>query len=861
MSKRERERSYDNSEPSTSSGHHKKKPYDRSDSERFERKGLIKTVSEDDYFAASTSSSSRNVPMVEPSKIKTEIKTEIDESENAGSTQGTRSRRKMEPIFVSRPSTLVDKKGKIGAEVNLESNHFKLMTVPNWCLYQYRVDFVPEEDRTFVRKGMLRLHKEKVGPHIFDGTLLYTNTRLPDKMEFLTMRKCDNTPVNITICLVGTLSPEDPHYSVIFNIIMRKTLEYLELQLVGRDFYDAKNKSVVHQHRLELWPGYITVIKQHEYNILMCVEITHKVMHQETLLHVLRKCYDRRRHEYKADFCNSVIGIMVLTDYNNHTYRIEDVDFDTSPSSTFPMKNGQHVSYQDYYRNKYRIEITDASQPMLVTRSKPKQRNAGQGDLVYLVPELCRATGLNDSMRENFQLMKALSAHTCIGPDSRIDKLMKFNNRLRQEPKVVQEFKDWNMTLDRNLLRFKGRVLQPERLLLAESKVSSGVGDWGRDIQRMRLLHCKELKNWTLVANGRDQYSVERFIQKLQQVSHQISFRINKPSVQWLREDKASTYVETLEYLLSKSVPELVFCVVSNNRSDRYAAIKKKCCIDRPIPSQVFLQKNLDGKNAMSIATKVAIQMNCKLGGAPWTIENSVKGLMAIGFDVCRDATTKGKNYLAMVATVDQRLTRYFSLIDLYEGHENLGDQLCASIHKAVMAYKNYNNALPMRIIIYRDGVSDGQLRQVYENEVQKLTRKLEEMYYGPNFKMAFIVVTKKINVRLFDRNNRGGNPKIGTIVDDVITDPLKYDFFLVSQQVRQGTISPTSYNVIYDNTDLDPTTMQATTFKLTHVYYNCSSTVRVPAPCHYAHKLSLLVGKFIHKPPNTQLQNQLYFL
>lgn len=85
---------------------------------------------------------------------------------------------------------------------------------------------------------------------------------------------------------------------------------------------------------------------------------------------------------------------MVLTDYNNHTYRIEDVDFDTSPASTFPMKNGEHISYQEYYFKKYKIEIRNPTQPMLVTRTKLKQRNAGQGDLVYLVPELCRATGI-----------------------------------------------------------------------------------------------------------------------------------------------------------------------------------------------------------------------------------------------------------------------------------------------------------------------------------------------------------------------------------------------------------------------------------------------------------------------------------
>jgi len=47
-------------------------------------------------------------------------------------------------------------------------------------VYQYRVDFEPEESRTFIRKGMLKLHKDKVGPYIFDGTILFSSTRLPD---------------------------------------------------------------------------------------------------------------------------------------------------------------------------------------------------------------------------------------------------------------------------------------------------------------------------------------------------------------------------------------------------------------------------------------------------------------------------------------------------------------------------------------------------------------------------------------------------------------------------------------------------------------------------------------------------------
>jgi aubergine-like protein len=35
----------------------------------------------------------------------------------------------------------------------------------------------------------------------------------------------------------------------------------------------------------------------------------------------------------------------------------------------------------------------------------------------------------------------------------------------------------------------------------------------------------------------------------------------------------------------------------------------------------VIVAKSLTAKGVMSIATKVAIQLCCKIGGAPWTVE------------------------------------------------------------------------------------------------------------------------------------------------------------------------------------------------------------------------------------------------
>jgi aubergine-like protein len=99
----------------------------------------------------------------------------------------------------------------------------------------------------------------------------------------------------------------------------------------------------------------------------------------------------------------------VLTDYNNHTYRVDDVNFLASPDSTSDQR-GQPVAYTAYYKAKYNVDIRDRKQPMLV--SKARDLRAGRDQLLYLVPELCRATGLTEKMRANFQMMKAMAEHT-----------------------------------------------------------------------------------------------------------------------------------------------------------------------------------------------------------------------------------------------------------------------------------------------------------------------------------------------------------------------------------------------------------------------------------------------------------------
>lgn len=771
-----------------------------------------------------------------------------------------RGRRIIVPEIQSRPSNLITKKGTTGTPVMLQANYFKLLTTTDWCLYQYRVDFAPEEDRTVVRKGMLRQHKESIGAYVFDGTVMYTSRRLPDEMEFWSQRQSDNEKIRISIRLVGDLKKGDPQYVQFFNIIMRKCLELLQLQLVGRDYFDAKAKIEVREYRLELWPGYLTSIRRHEASVLMCAEITHKVMRQQTVLDILKECYQTNERTYKNAFESQVIGLVVLTAYNNNTYRISDVDFDSSPNSTFQLKNGDRITYKDYYKNKYQIQIHDEGQPMLVTKLKERDCRPGQPDFVYLVPELCRATGMTDKMREDFHLMRALSEHTRVSAGARIDKLLAFNNRLRSQPGIIQELKEWNLTLEDKLVSVPARVLPPEKIKLGRD-ISASAGqnaDWTRELQSKPAYIPARLSNWVMICINRMKQDVDRFVNTFQECARGMGCNYGNPQIMQIADDRSNTYTDILEKIMSTSNPELIFCVVSNNRADRYCAIKKKCVVDRPVPSQVFLYKNITSKNVRSIATKVAIQVNCKLGGAPWTVELPPIDLMVVGFDVCHDPSDRSRDYGAMVASLDKGLTRYFSAVSHHSSGEELSNEFSVNLSKAIRDYAKINQKLPSNILIYRDGVGEGQVPYVFDHEVQIIKSKLTAIYGDRPFKMAFVIVTKRINTRVF-RN--GQNPPPGTVVDDVVTNPLRYDFFIIPQSVRQGTVSPCAFNVIADNMGWKPDQMQRMTYKLCHMYFNWSGTVRVPAPCQYAHKLAFLVAQSIRRLPSTRMENLLYFL
>lgn len=87
-----------------------------------------------------------------------------------------------------------------------------------------------------------------------------------------------------------------------------------------------------------------------------------------------------------------------------------------------------------------------------------------------------------------------------------------------------------------------------------------------------------------------------------------------------------------------------------------------------------------------------------------------------------------------------------------------------------MFCFVQVNHTLPEKIVVYRDGVSEGQLKMVEQFEIPQLIKCFETFSsYEP--KLVFIVVLKRISTTLYSCvSNNFGIPPPGTVLDHTLT-------------------------------------------------------------------------------------------
>ena len=158
----------------------------------------------------------------------------------------------------------------------------------------------------------------------------------------------------------------------------------------------------------------------------MC-DVSHRVLRTETVRDLMKQLHASNPGAFKDNALKMLIGSIVITRYNNKTYRVDDVAFDKSPKDGFQLTSGSEISYLAYYEKSYQLKILDPNQPLLISMSKVRSTGETKIERTFcLIPELCYLTGLTDAMRSDFRVMREIAQVTRLTPENRHKSLLKF---------------------------------------------------------------------------------------------------------------------------------------------------------------------------------------------------------------------------------------------------------------------------------------------------------------------------------------------------------------------------------------------------------------------------------------------------
>jgi len=279
--------------------------------------------------------------------------------------------------------------------------------------------------------------------------------------------------------------------------------------------------------------------------------------------------------------------------------------------------------------------------------------------------------------------------------------------------------------------------------------------------------------------------------------------------------------LEDVIQLAASNNLQLLFIVLPESNTPLYDMIKTCgdvkygvhtiCAVGRKLIAQ---------KGQEQYLCNVALKFNLKLGGNNQMLDNSRLGIinedatMIVGIDVTHPSpgsSSVAPSVAGMVASIDKHLGQWPAILRIQpEARQEMVADLAMMLKTRLDLWKTKGRhpSLPANILVYRDGVSEGQYEQVLEKEVPLLRKACEGIYPPSDQKKGLprftvVVVGKRHHTRFYPTReadaDRSANPRPGTVVDRGVTEARSWDFFLQSHAALQGTARPAHYFVVLD--------------------------------------------------------------
>lgn len=778
--------------------------------------------------------------------------------------------------------------GTEGRPIALRANVFPLQFPKNTDIYHYDIEICSErlkkdEKRDFFRdfcKQNKHLFKE-TGRYGFayDGEKnVYTIQKLMINKRHIGKCSWKGDQVKVvlqeaaqlnTSCLQDFLDKKGPNFSDMspevidvvnaLNIVLRHepSNKFVSVRGVsGHSFFPEPSFECVSLGGgLELWPGYHQSIRHSQiWKPLLNFDVANTAFYKEQpvidfMFETLRLRELRPGGVNNRDlmrFEKALKGLKIEPTHRSgvvRRYKVMGISRTAANATYFEGEKGR-ISVDEYFKDKYNVRLRypwlpvakvggkGAMLPFEVMKIAPRQRyNKKLGDQQLATLIRSAAKPADERQREIEQWVKKAA--------------------INQDP-VARQF---GVQMEHKMVTLQGRVLKAPELEYANKQIirpQKGAWDMGRGGYMFKK--SVDMSYWAIVSldERTSQKHIKEFVYSLQDQAERAGFDIENPKKAYSA-NRPQELSRILEDMIHK-IPELqlVLIIVPRKDSATYSEVKRIGDTEVGVMTQVLCQQTMQkAMKSSSTMLNLLLKINTKVGGQNVSIPSKMRSpimndpVIVLGADVTHPAAGEfaRPSIAAIVGSMDPVPSKYIATVSVQERRLEFIADTKDMVKKLLKKFYSKNKQKPQRIIMYRDGVGEGQFKLVLAHEMAAIRAACAELEkdggYTPG--ITFVCVQKRHHMRLFcedrqDMVGKSNNIPAGTCVDTNICHPSQYDFYLCSHAGIQGTSRPTHYHVLHDDNDYHSDVLQNFSYQLCHTYVRCTRAVSIPAPTYYAH-------------------------
>eukprot|EP01054_Gregarina_sp_Poly1_P002690 Gregarina_sp_Poly_1__2689@NODE_173_length_12050_cov_429_537511_g154_i0_p2_GENE_NODE_173_length_12050_cov_429_537511_g154_i0NODE_173_length_12050_cov_429_537511_g154_i0_p2_ORF_typecomplete_len991_score140_34Piwi/PF02171_17/1_1e67PAZ/PF02170_22/3_4e14ArgoMid/PF16487_5/4_9e08ArgoN/PF16486_5/1_9e07ArgoL2/PF16488_5/5_4e06FTA4/PF13093_6/1_4FTA4/PF13093_6/85Imm30/PF15565_6/0_66Imm30/PF15565_6/1_3e03_NODE_173_length_12050_cov_429_537511_g154_i0895311925 len=587
---------------------------------------------------------------------------------------------------------------------------------------------------------------------------------------------------------------------------------------------------------------------------------------------VLRKAREYMRGlKFELRHFGSERRTVKLCDLTNHSARSWKFDCD-----------GTEMSVEQYFVQKYSMKLKKPK-AALVQRVPKIRQTFFPLECVWLKRQTTTAA-TQDCLKA------AVGDIMTMDPPRRLQHIKEAVRDVFGQNEVLREF---GLVLNEQEMTVSGTVLRPPTLLyhiphrpgaVVEKSISHGA--W--NLQKIAFTTGATMEKWGVInISGTTDQVVKDFLQALAEQSGDLNIRMRYPPLKiWHERDEdclqriAKTFADNAA---RNERMDLLVIIIRERNPSVYKLVKT--LFDPILPTQVLTRfktpiLNNKDRGLQGHLGNILSKINQKLGGVNQRlyhekcISQTFKQILGTGNQCCilgadisrpaANAAPTGARRLqlpslaAMVASIDAEACKFIHSMraqvgssDIMTEFRNMLDSILR--RRATICAGQW----PKRIIYLRDGVSDGEFKDVVENEVDSIRTIYAQHKQNPPLILA-VAVRRKHQTRFFPTSMSRGdsassnNMPPGTLVFDNLSMPLPFlNFYLLSHAGIKGTSHPCRYIIVRDDfATSDPKFKGLNNrdrleqyahlmFQLCHLYGRAQKSVSMPAPIYYSSQLA----------------------